>query len=283
MKQAYVYKEGKIFSGQQAQISLFDLSFLRGFGVFDYLRAYQKTPFHLYDHLIRFQHSAKTIGLKLPLSFQEIEAIISRLLDYVPYGEANIKLFLTGGISKDHYLPEKNSTFLTLIYPFHPFPKSLYEKGASLLSQVYERPFPTSKTLSYLPSIAPLCKMEEKNKRDDILFLSHHGEILEAATANFFAIRDNKILTPKRKILPGITRKIVIDLMRKHHVEVIETSLFFKELKTFEGIFLTATSKQIFPVSKIDNLDIPLHPLTKEVQNTFSKYLQAFSLVKENA
>ncbi len=273
MEHAYIYKEGKILSAENAHISLFDLSFLRGFGVFDYLRIYQKVPFHLFDHLIRFQKSAEAIGLKLPLSLEEIETIVEKLLKYVPYSDANIKLFLTGGVSNNHYLPQKNPTFLSLIYPFFPFPKSLYEKGVSLLSQIYERPFPTSKTLYYLPAIASLCQNKKKHA-DDVLFLSDQEEILEAGTANFFAIRENQILTPKRKILQGITRQIVIDLMRRKKVEVIETSLFFNELKTFEGIFLTSSSKEIVPVSKIDDHEIPFHPLIKRVQDAFVDYVQ---------
>ncbi len=60
--------DGKFVEDHQATIPVDDLSVLRGFGIFDFLRTYNGIPFHLDDHLLRLQRSARLIGLQLPHS-----------------------------------------------------------------------------------------------------------------------------------------------------------------------------------------------------------------------
>lgn len=48
------YLNGKWLSDpSELKISIFDLTILRGFGVFDFLRAYNKKPFLLEEHVTR--------------------------------------------------------------------------------------------------------------------------------------------------------------------------------------------------------------------------------------
>ena len=65
------YVNGQYVKEEEAKISVLDLSILRGFGVFDYLRTYGGRPFHLWDHLLRLKYSAEHIGLTLPNSLTE--------------------------------------------------------------------------------------------------------------------------------------------------------------------------------------------------------------------
>jgi branched-chain amino acid aminotransferase len=50
----------------EASLPLTDLSILRGYAVFDYLRTYRKgRPFRLNDHVRRLRNSAEQIGLTI--------------------------------------------------------------------------------------------------------------------------------------------------------------------------------------------------------------------------
>ena len=127
--EALVYLDGQIIPESEAKISVFDLSILRGYGVFDFLRTYQKRPFHLWDHLKRFEASANEIEIPMPLSLNEVAEIIEKLLQKTSCPEANIKVFLTGGCSPDQYLPQGDPTFFATVYPVIDYPKALYEQG----------------------------------------------------------------------------------------------------------------------------------------------------------
>lgn len=277
MKQAIVYLDGQILSGDEAKISIFDLSFLRGFGVFDYMRTYNKIPFHLSDHLKRFKASAEGIGIPFKLDLSEIASIIYNLLEKAPYPEANVKVFLTGGTTHDQFLPEDNPKFIAWVYPLIPVPKTLYQTGVSLLTDIYQRPFPASKSIHYLTAIAGI-RHAQKQGAHDILFLDSHGQILETGTANFFAIRDGTIITPKDNILLGITRKVVLDLIEKRNIPVQVRSIAASEIPSFDGAFITGSNKVIVPVAKINQSSFSIHPLTHLLMEDFSLYAHSQTL-----
>ena len=78
----------------------------------------------------------------------------------------------------------------------------------------------------------------------------------EVGTANFFAIIDGKLATPKAggTILPGITRKSVLELAsKKLDMEVEERDISYKEL--FEDscteTFCTGTAAVITPIASV--------------------------------
>lgn len=277
--EALVYIDGQIIPETEAKISVFDLSILRGYGVFDFLRTYQKRPFRLLDHLKRFETSAKLLDLPLLLSLSEIADIIEKLLERVSYLEANIKIFLTGGTSSDQYLPEDNATFFAFVYPLKPFPESIYTKGVSLLTKVYERPYSNCKSIHYLPSIAAI-RQAQKQGADDVLFLSHKYNVLETGTANFFGIRGETVITSREGILAGITRQVVLELLKAQKIPVEIRSIAHDEIQSLDGAFVTSSSKGVVPVARIDQKVLPVHPLVQTIRNSFATYTQNFS---ENA
>ena len=113
-----VYIHDQFIDGTQAHVSALDLSVLRGFGVMDYLRTYGGRPFRLREHLERFIFSAEQIGLNVPKSIEEMEAIIEALLQKVSFEETSVKVVLTGGVSEDQLMPEGELVFFCSCLPF---------------------------------------------------------------------------------------------------------------------------------------------------------------------
>ena len=78
----------------------------------------------------------------------------------------------------------------------------------------------------------------------------------EVGTANFFAVIDGKVVTPKLKgtILPGITRKSVIELAsKKLGLEVEERDISYKEIfkDSCSETFCTGTAAVITPIGSV--------------------------------
>lgn len=241
-----VYIHDQFMKGEEATLSPLDLSVLRGFGVMDYLRTYGGQPFRLREHLERFVFSAKEIGLTVPKSIQEMERIVEELIERGGFAETSIKVVLTGGISEDQLMPQGPPTFFAVAYRFKPFPEVYFREGIKITTACYQRPFPQAKSIVYLPAI-----MELKKGSIDVLFHNEKGELLETGTANFFALKEGKIITPKEGILDGITRQVVCEL-----VDVEERVILKDEIKDFEGAFLTSSNKEVMPVIQIDNFVI---------------------------
>ncbi|MCB1108022.1 MAG: aminotransferase class IV family protein [Chlamydiia bacterium] len=239
------YLDGQFLS--DPKISALDLSVLRGFGVMDYLRTYGGKPFRLRRHLERFILSAHEIGLEVPKSIDEMEEIIDELISRGGFGETGVKVMLTGGVSDDQLMPGGKPTFFAVAYPFKPFPKGYFEEGISLITEIYQRPFPKAKSTHYLPAIIAL-KKGERVGAVDVLFCDEKGWIRETGTANFFAVIGGKIVTPKEGVLEGITREVVMEL-----IEVEEREIHRDEIPSFEGAFVTSSNKEVMPVISIDH------------------------------
>jgi len=249
----YCYLNGKIISENEAKISLKDIAILRGYGVFEFLRTYNSKPFLLKEHFTRLRKSAKNLNLQLPISQKELFKQIKKLLLKNKFKESAIKLVLTGGqiIDSRGMEYDKNSpTFFILVDKLQELPKSFYQKGVKLITYEHLREIPGAKTINYI-TVIKLQNLCKRKKAFDILY-TQNGFLLETTTSNFFIFKKDKLLTPKKNILIGLTRNFVIKLA-EDKFEVEEKDIALKELEKAEEAFLTSTTKEILPVVKIGN------------------------------
>lgn len=273
MNQPIYYINGNYVPGSEAKLSVFDLSILRGFGVFDYLRTYKKRPFHLWDHLERLNYSAENLRLKIPYSLAEIASIIDSLIELNHLEEAGIKIIVTGGISPDQFTPQKASLII-LVFALTKYPKLFYTKGVSAITTSLARSFPKLKTTQYIPAIVTL---QANHQAKEAIYLNQARELLEATTSNFFCFKKNILYTCNSdEILLGITREIVLKLAaQKFPIQLRPVT--YEELPTIDEAFITASNKEVMPIVKIDH-----HPIgtgevglrTKELIQAFREYTQ---------
>ncbi len=272
--------EGLCFLNQQwvelecASIPISDLGTMRGYGVFDYLRTYGGKPFHLLDHLVRLERSAEILDLKLPLTFQEIEAIIVEILKRTGFSETSIKLILTGGQSSDQFTYENAPTFCVMAYPYKPFPNKFYDEGVAVCTTTALRSFPQAKSTCYLTAMAAMKKARLIGAQD-ALYVNQQNEVLEALTGNIFVVKEGRLITPmSEEILSGITREVV-RRCAEPDIEVEIAALPLSELESWDEVFITSTSREVMPVISIDGKSIrdgKIGELTKEMQARFKAY-----------
>ena len=268
----FYYLNGKIVEKDKAFIKVNDLGLLRGYGVFDYLRTYNRRPFYLDDHLSRFSHSASRLTLKVPVSKKELRRIIFRLITKnKSLKELSFRIVLTGGETKDGKTSLR-PTFFIIVEPVHYYPSKVFEKGIKLITLNYCREFPEIKSINYLLAVSQW-RNALKKKAAEILYVCQ-GKVLEGSTSNFFMIKNKVLFTPKSGILEGVTRKIVIKLAKENKIKVREKILSLKEVLKADECFITATDKEIMPVVKIDNHKIGsgrVGSQTKKLMELFQK------------
>lgn len=271
------YINGAHVAEEEAKISVLDLGLVRGYGVFDYLRTYQKHPFHLMEHLERLQYSARQISLQLPCSLQEMHDIVHDLVKKAPYPECSIKILVTGGISPDQLLPQGKSSLVILVYPFTPFPEIWHTQGISATTTSLARCIPSSKTLQYIPAILALQAGRQKNAQE-ALYLNAQREILEATTSNFFAFKKNTLITcDSEEIVLGITREVVLRLAQPHFPIELR-AIPYEEISQLDEAFVSSSNKEIMPVVQIDDVRIgkgEVGPQTRKLMQLFADYTQS--------
>ena len=233
-----------------ARLHVSDLSIQRGYGVFDFLRSVNGVPLFLKDHLDRFYTSAEVMHLAVRKSPEEIANIIIELIKRTDASEAGIRINLTGGNSADSYYPGEPNLVITS-GPVRLATEQDFEKGYTVITHEYQREFPIVKSINYMMAVwlQPMLKEEKAN---DILYYNK-ASITEFPRANIFVVtNDGKLVTPANNILKGITRKQVL-LLAKDIMEVQERNIHVDELPAAKEIFLTATTKKIIPIIKLNN------------------------------
>lgn len=275
---------GSYVQEAEAKISVLDLSILRGFGVFDYLRTYEGRPFHLWDHLLRLKYSAEKIGLELPYTLEEIAEIVGQVLERSSYPEASIKILATGGVSPDQFMPQNPATLIVFAYPLLPQLPELYQEGIKVITTPLSRSLPSCKTTQYIPGIVALSQGRKVNAFE-ALYVNGQGEILEATTSNFFGVKGGRLYTcMSEEVIAGITREVVLKLV-KDHIEVCFEPIQVDAIGQLDEAFITSSNKEVMPVTQIDEIPIDrasceaqgkaqsqVGPITRQIIDLFRGY-----------
>lgn len=260
------YLDGKWIESNDLKISAFDLSVLRGYGIFDFLRTYNHKPFRLKEHIDRLYNSARILGLPMPWKKEEIEKVVAvGLKKNSPlFKDFNIRIVVTGGVGSDSTTPGHPS-LIVIFSGAIDYPDAYYEKGAKVITHQYMRNLPDAKTLNYLIGIQVLQKAK-KEGAVEVIYVYNNGKIYEGTTSNFFAVKDEVLLTPKSDILVGVTRRVIFELTKKLKIPIKEKNLYYKDIKSFNETFITASNKEVMPVVKIDDEKVGdgrVGPITK--------------------
>ncbi|MCK5060058.1 MAG: aminotransferase class IV [Candidatus Pacebacteria bacterium] len=245
----YCYLNGRILPEKDAKVSINDIGIIRGFGIFDVMRAYNGKPFLFDMHIRRFINSAKLLGLKFSVPPKKVKEIIITLLKKNNMPNDQVRLILTGGEAIEGiFFNKKQPTFYIIIEKFTSFPKPLYEKGGKLMVEEFQRIFPEAKTLNYITAVS-LQQKRLKEKAVEILY-TLRGKVFEASTSNIFIVKKGRLITPEKNILIGTTRNFVISLAKGKYA-VTRRDVTLKDLYTADEVFITATNKEIVPIVNV--------------------------------
>jgi len=251
---AWWYIGGQWVHPDKATISINDMAVIRGYSVFESLRTYDFRPFHLDEHLERLYRSAIMIDMEVPWSSTQVADIVRAIIARNTYQHAAIRLLITGGESEDGILPSGNPLLVVMITPLGERDMERFAIGSKLITTKLQRISPEAKTANYIAAVRALKEASRRNAAD-ALFVNEREHVLEATRSNFFIFRGDTLVTPRRGILIGITRNIVLELAQSLYV-VEERPILLEELALADEAFITSSAKEITPVVQIDDLII---------------------------
>ena len=244
------YVNEEFVSADKATITVHDMGLLRGYGVFDFMRTYGERPFHLLGHIKRLIRSATLIGIDVPWSEEQLARITLETLQKNNHGESNIRIVITGGVSPDSITPQNDPSLLVMVTPLHALPKAWYTDGVKVITTHVERFMPEAKTTHYIPGILAL-ENARKQQAIESIYVDRHGNLKEGTTTNIYAFIGGKLITPATGILHGITRQVILELA-DGVFDVEMRNIKEEEIRLMDEAFLSASNKEIVPVTEID-------------------------------
>ena len=282
-KEPFIYIDGNFYPKSEAKISVYDHGLLYGDGVFEGIRAYEGVVFKLDEHLDRLYRSAHTIMLEIPLSKDEMKRAVLETLKKNNLRNAYIRLVVTRGPGDLGLDPRKcpKPTVIIITEPTIRLHSEERKKNGitSIISWVKRDPVDATshevKSLNYLNSI--LAKIEANvSGVDEAICLDKRGFVSEGVAENIFMVKNGEIVTPPTSTgaLPGITRKVVMELARKLGYSVVERNITPNELFNADEVFFTGTAAEMVPVREINKRvigDGKPGPITRRLMEEFEK------------
>ena len=271
------YIDGEFIDESEAVLPVTDLAILRGYAVFDFLRTYNGHPFHLEAHLKRLRNSAALIGLGCPWSLEDLSTIVDQTLARNNNAESNIRLLITGGDSEDSISPGQNPRLLVMVRPVKPFPESWYREGIKIITTRMNRYIPGAKSTDYIRAIVTLQDAEAAGAIESV-YVNQADQVLEGTTSNLFIVRDNSVVTPAEEILPGITRDVLLELLKQEFPLELRP-VPRQELLESDEVFMASSTKEVIPVVQVDdhNLgDRTPGPVTRKAMEIFKNYTDRY-------
>jgi branched-chain amino acid aminotransferase len=255
----YASVNGEITPAEEARVSVLDNGFTFGDAVYETLRTYGGRPFHLDRHLERLRRSAERLAIPLPAGeslARDLDALLARAAN----PESYIRIIVTrgrGDISY-HFDRVKGPTVVMVVKPLAPFPAAYHTDGVPVILSSVRRNSPQAldpaiKSCNLLNNILAMREAQAKGAFEPIM-LNEIGEVAETASANVFLVKDGALLTPPLDAgnLPGVTRRVVLDLAAGLGVPVREEPVAVKDLLAADEVFITSTLKEVLPVATID-------------------------------
>lgn len=236
--------------------------------VFESLKSYGGKIFRLDQHLDRLFESAKTAGLKLPKTHQELFREVQMAAARYPEEDRFLRLSVDS----------RNSYVFVLS---RPRPPSIYREGVSLKTSVTRRNLvhsspPEVKSNDFFNNLLAALELRDTDAFD-IIFLDANGYLAESTIWNFFIVKQRTLFTPYVGILSGVTRQFVIECAAKECLHLSETFLTRHDFWNAEEAFLTNTSGEIVPIRELDarriGIEIPGR-VTKKLMKRFHNELK---------
>jgi branched-chain amino acid aminotransferase len=253
------YVEGKVLDLAKATIPLNERGFLLGDGVFETLRTSNGKVFRLDDHAGRLRSSLRSVGLdeELESEFRAATDALVRRGRTAFGGELYLRVNVSTGPMGDVAGLDRGVLVTGLCRKFKPYPMQYYASGVHVITSRHRKdsksPLAGVKSLSFLPYVAARREAHSATAHDALL-LNEHGRVAEATTSNVFARKGDTVYAPglAEGALPGVTRGVVLDLVRDAGFDIVER-LPLPTLRASHEAWLTNTTGGIVPLTRLND------------------------------
>ena len=270
-----IFLKNKYVSSSKANFHVLSHSLHFASSVFEGIRIYNSVPFYLNDHLKRLENSCKIMDLELPFSKERISKICNEIIKLNKIKDGYLRPIIFRGT--ESMSPESIQCSTILSISGWSWKKLYGQKNVSLLVSKWRKPNPKISPVAAKSSgsyqISTLAKnFALKKGFDDALMLDVNENICESSSCNIFWINDKKVFTPTTiSALEGITRKIVINILKKNKIKVKIGDFKLAHIYEADEVFLTGTASEIVAVERINKKKYKDFQFIELIKSKFEK------------
>jgi len=283
-----IYLHDRLVPIRDAKISVLDRGLLRGEGVFETLRTYNRIPFAITRHLDRMEMSAKASGIPLPPRAHISEGI-RVICETAEFPETRVHVTVTAGPGGPAPDPIGNPapTFIVIAGSLSPaLPEATGRTGEKRGLRAVTLPWVRHenaaltgvKPTSYLDHLIGH-KWAQQQEADEGIWTNSTKDVTEATGSNLFIVHNGTIFTPpiEAGLLPGVTRNLILERCIARGIPTLERRLRLSDVFEATECFLTSSTKEATPVMELNRQKIGdgTHPVTDAILEDWRSWAPA--------
>jgi D-alanine transaminase len=274
--------EGQRMPLSEAKVSVLDRAFLFGDGIYEVLRVYQGKPWLEEEHFQRLARSLREVRI-FGVDVERLRKHMHETIAAGPFREALVYLQVTRGAApRSHPFPA-NARPLELLWVQEIGDPAARQRdegvGVSLQPDLRWKRCDI-KSVNLLANVMANQAAKEAGCPEAIL-CHEDGTVTEGSHSSLFGVLDGVIRTSpiSPDILPGVTRKLVLELAGRVGAAVGEKPLHRGDLPRVSELFLSGTTLEVCPVVRVDGRPVgdgKPGPVTRRLQEAFREAVREF-------
>ncbi len=254
-----VFVNGEYVPEDQAKVSIFDRGFVFGDGIYEVVpviggKMVDKAPF-----LDRLKRSLGELRIDMPMSEADYLAMHEKLIELNGIDEGGVYSQITRGVADRDFA----------------FPKGVKPTVAAFTMKkaLIDNPSATTgvkvvtvedirwkrrdiKSVALLGQV--MAKQEAVEKGGFEGWMVEDGFVTEGTSSTAYIVKDDTIITRplSNSILPGIRRKVLLQLCAEHNVKLEERLFTVAEALAADEAFLSSATTLVMPIVQIDDTRI---------------------------
>ena len=272
----HVFHNEQLLPVEKVRLSPGQAGLISGWGLFTTLRIARGEAFAYERHWRRLEKDAATIRLPMPYTAAKVRVNLHEVIraNEVTQGCARIYLVYNtvGYWQSDEKHPQVDLIIYTAGLPEH---RETVRLGLREQGRHAGAPLAGVKSISWLNNVWAVAEAV-KDGFDEVVLLNERGEVAECTSANIFAVKNEKILTPPLNsgCLEGVTRGILMEIAPEAGVSVLEQALRPEDLYSADEVFISSTNRNLISVSEIAGNTIPAPgPVCERLNDLFDAYV----------
>lgn len=250
------YYNGRIGELSEMTVPMNDRACYFGDGVYDAQLCRNYRLFALDEHVDRFFNSAKMLDIALPLSKDELKALLNDLVRKLDTGDLFVYYQASRGTApREHAFPDAKANLWVVISPRkvnegrEPIRLITIEDTRFLHCNI--------KTLNLLPSVIAAEKAKQAGCQECVFYRPGY-RVTECAHSNVHILKDGTLFTAPldNLILPGIARAHLIRMCGRMGIPVREEPYTLDALMSADEIFVTSSGNLIMRALEADGKKI---------------------------
>jgi len=255
----FAYVNGRYLPHAEAVVHVEDRGYQFSDGIYEVIAVRRGAPVDFAPHFDRLCDGLAGLRIDLPMSRAALVTVLRTLLRKNRLTDGILYLQVTRGVAtRNHLFPAagkvRPAVVATCRFGVGPSLAQIHDGVRVIATEDLRWRRRDLKTVSLLPNVMAKQAAAEAGAFEAFL-TAPDGTVTEAGASNAWIVEaDGTVVTRplSEDILPGVTRRVVIDLARADGVRVDERPFTLEEAKAAREVFITSTTSFVLPVIEVD-------------------------------